>query len=172
MSAVLYDTVVRHSGRASRASPGVREPESSNQSHRFIHVGRGLLGPGSPSPGGAGLAWPGRQFICDSPTDVPALPLAGRHAVVLAALLAMSITVAQAQAGPATPSIVATMLKWTPLLARGFALNIAMSFLAMAIGTVFGFALGLGQISLLAPLRAGARLIRVSGKSRGSPPGG
>src|SRR6516162_2191588 len=92
-------------------------------------------------------------------TGVPALPLAGRHGVVLAVFLVMSIGVAQAQAGPPTPLIIAAMLKWTPLLAQGFALNIAMSFLAMAIGTVFGLALGLGQISLLGPIRASARLI-------------
>jgi len=90
---------------------------------------------------------------------VPALPIGGRHGIMLAVFLAMSMAVAQAQTGPAPPSIIATMLKWTPLLAQGFALNIAMSFLAMAIGTAFGFALGLGQISLLAPLRAGARAI-------------
>jgi len=92
-------------------------------------------------------------------TGVPALPIGAVHGITLAVLLAMSVGVAQAQAGPAAPSIILTMLKWTPLLAQGFALNIAMSFLAMAIGTVLGFALGLGQISLLAPLRAGARLI-------------
>src|SRR5215472_5995210 len=86
-------------------------------------------------------------------TGVPALPLAGRHGVVLAVFLVMSIGVAQAQAEPATPLIIATMLKWTPLLAQGFALNIAMSFLAMAIGTVFGVALGLAQISLHRPVR-------------------
>ena len=45
------------------------------------------------------------------------------------------------------------MLKWTPLLLQGFALNIAMSFLAMAIGTVVGVPLGLAQISLLPPVR-------------------
>jgi polar amino acid transport system permease protein len=92
-------------------------------------------------------------------TGVQALPLAPLHGVMLAVFLAVSVGVAQAQAAPAAPSIILTMLKWTPLLAQGFALNITMSFLAMAIGTVFGFALGLGQISLLAPLRAGARLI-------------
>jgi polar amino acid transport system permease protein len=91
--------------------------------------------------------------------DLGVLPFSGRHGIALALLLAASVGVAQAQAGTAAPSIVATMLKWTPLLAQGFALNIAMSFLAMAIGTVFGFALGLGQISLLAPVRAGARLV-------------
>ena len=45
------------------------------------------------------------------------------------------------------------MIKWTPLLLQGFALNIAMSFLAMAIGTAVGVPLGLAQISLLPPVR-------------------
>jgi hypothetical protein len=40
-----------HSGQASRASPGEREPESSKQNGSCIHVGRGLLGPGSREPG-------------------------------------------------------------------------------------------------------------------------
>jgi polar amino acid transport system permease protein len=40
------------------------------------------------------------------------------------------------------------------LLAAGFLLNIAISFIAMAIGTVLGIFLGLFQISLLRPIRA------------------
>src|SRR6202521_1462489 len=52
-----------------------------------------------------------------------------------------------------------TILKWTPLLAQGFALNIAMSFLAMAIGTALGLPLGLGLISLMPPVRASSWLI-------------
>jgi hypothetical protein len=40
-----------HSGRASRASPGEGEPESSNQSGLGIYAGRRLLGPGSREPG-------------------------------------------------------------------------------------------------------------------------
>jgi polar amino acid transport system permease protein len=83
-------------------------------------------------------------------------PLDARHGLVLAALLALSVGVAQAQTGSAAPSIITTLVKWTPLLARGFALNIAMSFLAMAIGTALGLLLGLGQISLRRPLRASA----------------
>ena len=76
------------------------------------------------------------------------------HGLALAAALLASIGVAEAQAGPGTPSILATILKWTPLLAQGFALNIAMSFLAMAIGTVLGFSLGLGQVSIYRLVRA------------------
>jgi len=76
------------------------------------------------------------------------------HGIVLAAalLIAIGIGEAQAQAG-GQAGIIATMLKWTPLLLQGFALNIAMSFLAMAIGTVIGVPLGLAQISLLPPVR-------------------
>ncbi|HVX99471.1 MAG TPA: ABC transporter permease subunit [Pseudorhodoplanes sp.] len=81
--------------------------------------------------------------------------LSAWHGVVLSAALIVSVAVgeAHAQANPAAPSIVATIIKWTPLLAQGFALNIAMSFLAMAIGTAIGVGLGLGQISLLLPVR-------------------
>jgi polar amino acid transport system permease protein len=83
----------------------------------------------------------------------PAFRLRARYGAALALALVLSVGVAEAQSGPGAPSIVATILKWTPLLAQGFALNIAMSFLAMAIGTVAGFPLGLGQVSLLRPVR-------------------
>jgi polar amino acid transport system permease protein len=82
-----------------------------------------------------------------------------RHGAVLVVALVLSVGIGEAEAGPGAASIVATMLKWTPLLAQGFALNIAMSFLAMAIGTVLGVPLGLAQISLSAPVRAISWLI-------------
>jgi polar amino acid transport system permease protein len=75
------------------------------------------------------------------------------HGFALAAALLLSIAAADAAAGPAVASIPATIWKWTPLIAQGFALNIAISFLAMAIGTVAGVPLGLAQISLLPPIR-------------------
>ena len=76
------------------------------------------------------------------------------HGMTLAAALLLSVAAADAAAGPAVASIPATIWKWTPLIAQGFALNIAISFLAMAIGTVAGVPLGLAQISLLPPIRA------------------
>jgi polar amino acid transport system permease protein len=76
------------------------------------------------------------------------------HGVALVAALLVAVGIGEAQAAPGTPGIIATILKWTPLLAQGFALNIAMSFLAMAIGTAIGVPLGLAQISLLPPVRA------------------
>src|SRR5262249_40237682 len=87
------------------------------------------------------------------PLSPGTLPLMMRLGASLICLFVLSIAVAQAAAVPTAPSIIATIAKWTPLLAQGFALNIAMSFLAMAIGTVFGVALGLAQISLHRPVR-------------------
>ena len=75
------------------------------------------------------------------------------HGAALVIALIVAVGIGEAQAAPGASGIVATILKWTPLLAQGFALNIAMSFLAMAIGTVVGVPLGLAQISLLAPVR-------------------
>jgi len=74
-------------------------------------------------------------------------------ALLLTLIVAIGIGEAQAQVVAGKPGIIATMIKWTPLLLQGFALNIAMSFLAMAIGTVVGVPLGLAQISLLPPIR-------------------
>jgi polar amino acid transport system permease protein len=81
------------------------------------------------------------------------------HGAALAAGLIVAIGIGEAQAAPGTPGIIATIAKWTPLLAQGFALNIAMSFLAMAIGTVAGVPLGLGLISLFPPARASSWLV-------------
>jgi polar amino acid transport system permease protein len=86
--------------------------------------------------------------------DFPHSPFAARNGILLLIALVLSIGVGEAQTGPGTQSIFATVLKWTPLLAQGFALNIAMSFLAMAIGTVLGLALGLGLIAVTRPVRA------------------
>jgi polar amino acid transport system permease protein len=80
--------------------------------------------------------------------------LTARHGVWLVLALLAALAIGEAQAGPGEDSIVGTILKWTPLLGRGFALNVAMSFLAMAIGTAAGTVLGLAQISLHPGLRA------------------
>jgi polar amino acid transport system permease protein len=86
--------------------------------------------------------------------SAPAWRFNAWHGAALAAALMVAVGIGEAQAAPGTPGIIATILKWTPLLAQGFALNIAMSFLAMAIGTAVGVPLGLAQISLLPPVRA------------------
>jgi polar amino acid transport system permease protein len=81
-----------------------------------------------------------------------------RHGIALLIVFLFGCGWAQAQAGADHPSIAATIWKWTPLLARGFVFNLAISFLAMALGTIAGFFLGFAQISLLPPVRRGAWL--------------
>jgi len=89
---------------------------------------------------------------------VPMLRLRAWMGVALLVVLVASIGIAEAQSPAARASIVDTLLKWSPLLWKGFVFNIAISFLAMAIGTVLGAVLGLMQISLLLPVRKGAWL--------------
>jgi len=89
---------------------------------------------------------------------VPALRLDRSHGIALLVVFALACGVAEAQGRPSAPSIFATLWKWTPLLAKGFVFNLAISFLAMAIGTLAGLFLGFGQISLLPPVRKGAWL--------------
>lgn len=79
--------------------------------------------------------------------------LSGRHGVILAAALVLWSGIGEAQTGPDSPSLLVTLFKWTPLLLTGFALNIAISFIAMAIGTVLGTFLGLLLISPARPAR-------------------
>lgn len=80
------------------------------------------------------------------------------HGVALFVLFAVGCSVAEAQAQPGQPSIIATIWKWTPLLLSGFVFNLAISALAMAAGTAAGMLLGFAQISLLPPVKKGAWL--------------
>jgi polar amino acid transport system permease protein len=99
----------------------------------------------------------------DFPVLLPFRPGGGRqadawrlapwHGLVLAGALALWVGGADAQSGPETPSLLTTLLKWTPLLLQGFGLNIAISFISMALGTVLGTFLGLMLISLSRPVR-------------------
>lgn len=118
-----------------------------------------------------------------STTDLPVLlPTAGRlaqrarrdrlegtwrlelklwHGVLLVILFLLfaGIAEAQSQAEPDKGPL-ATLFRWIPVLlwknGNGFVLNLTISFFAMAIGTVAGMALGLAQVSLLAPVRTGS----------------
>jgi polar amino acid transport system permease protein len=89
---------------------------------------------------------------------VTAWRLERRHGVALVVVFLVGCGLAQAQTEAGHPSIAATLWKWTPLLARGFVFNLAISFLAMALGTIAGFFVGFAQISLLPPVRRGAWL--------------
>ncbi|WP_299399246.1 amino acid ABC transporter permease, partial [Pelagibius sp.] len=86
--------------------------------------------------------------------------LRARHGLWLLAVLLLSAGVAEAQGAVAEKeSALSALLKWLPVLLEGFVFNIAISFLAMAIGTAVGAALGLMQISLMAPVRSGSWVV-------------
>jgi len=86
------------------------------------------------------------------------LELRAWHGFVLFAIFLISLGVAEAQVEtPGDRSPFATLVRWIPFLlwqnGNGFVLNLIISFLAMAIGTVAGAVLGLGQISIFKPVR-------------------
>ncbi len=90
------------------------------------------------------------------PGGLPRLELTARHGMWLAILFLLAVGAAEAQTGAGRPSVVSTLFKWSPLLLSGFVFNLAISFLAMAGGTLVGAFLGIAQISLLPPVRAGS----------------
>jgi polar amino acid transport system permease protein len=92
--------------------------------------------------------------------SLPALRVSAWHGVVIAALIVLSAWAAEAQGLVAgRPGIFVTLLRWTPLLLRGFVFNILISFFSMAIGTVLGGFLGVGLISIASWLRRGSWLL-------------
>ena len=70
--------------------------------------------------------------------------------LVAAALAALPMG---AQAGQAGESGLLALVKWLPLILQGFAMDVGISFAAMAIGTALGALLGIGQISQFSPIR-------------------
>lgn len=69
-----------------------------------------------------------------------------------AALLAGAAVAQGGQAQPA--SALAVVIRWAPLLLGGFAFNLLISVLAMAIGTAAGLGLGLAQLGRIRLVRA------------------
>ncbi|MGF6175305.1 amino acid ABC transporter permease [Ensifer sp. 4252] len=63
-----------------------------------------------------------------------------------------------------TANLIAQVLEWMPFVLEGFALNVLMSLLAIAVGTMMGTFLGLGQLSpgwvVGAPSRVATQLFR------------
>lgn len=99
------------------------------------------------------------------PLEFPRLPslpkLSTTHCLLIAfaILMAAQTALGQAPAGDQPPASVAeatttapatpltVVIKWAPLLLKGFIFNIVISVAAMALGTITGLLLGLGQIS-------------------------
>ena len=92
-------------------------------------------------------------------TRAACVRLNASQGVLLASAFVVACGIAQAQVQDGQPSIFETIWKWTPLLARGFVFNLAISFVAMAVGTVAGLFLGYAQISLLPPVAKGAKFV-------------
>ncbi len=82
-----------------------------------------------------------------------------RHLALLALALLVVSGAAQAASAPGLIGPFEALVKWIPFLLKGFGLNLLISFFAMVIGTVAGAALGLMQISLLAPVRGGSWIV-------------
>ncbi|MFL1876084.1 amino acid ABC transporter permease [Hansschlegelia beijingensis] len=95
------------------------------------------------------------------PREPEPLPrITTRHSLLFVTAVLLIATVAHAQA-PAAPvaapaaealtqapaTALTVIIKWLPLLMKGFLFNILISVLAMALGTVAGLMLGLAQIS-------------------------
>lgn len=88
-----------------------------------------------------------------------------RSIFIIASLFLVSVLGSQVYAdqvagNPLHPSVIQVLMKWTPLIflgppgqIGGFTLNILVSFLAMAMGTVSGLILGLARVSSLSPVR-------------------
>lgn len=70
------------------------------------------------------------------------------HGLLLASVCVLSSIAANAAADPVRASAFEVLVRWAPLLMQGFIFNLIISVSAMALGTLVGLALGLGQISL------------------------
>ncbi len=81
-------------------------------------------------------------------------------AAILCFCAVMAVSTAWAQTAPTMLSpLLQVILKWSPLLLRGFAFNILISLLAMLLGTVAGLGLGLTLLSEFRPLASVSWLV-------------
>ena len=105
---------------------------------------------------------PSNSNVSSADHNLDPLPI-GRmraiHMLWLFLIFGASAFAAGAQNGGDQPSIIKTLLAWTPLLLKGFGFNILISFLSMVIGTLIGSVLGVLQISLLPPVRLSSRYL-------------
>lgn len=94
------------------------------------------------------------------------LNLEAHHGAWLAIVFIFVCGAAHAASDKTLIGPVEALFKWMPFILwgkawqfNGFALNLLISFFAMLIGTIAGAALGLMQVSLLLPVRAGSWLV-------------
>lgn len=100
---------------------------------------------------------PAENMTRESHTIMPRLgTMIFSHRMGCALVLIFIISVIAGEAIAADidkPGILATVLKWLPLIFKGFLMNLLVSVLSMAIGTVSGVALGVGLVSLMNSVR-------------------
>jgi polar amino acid transport system permease protein len=94
--------------------------------------------PASERPGGLAVLLPFK--LTPSRLDIRLGPVPGLLLIVCGLLLAFPVW---ARTGDAVLSPLQVILKWAPLLLAGFAFNIAISLVAMLLGTIAGAGLGL-----------------------------
>ena len=83
-----------------------------------------------------------------------------RHGLMIFAVFALWGGAAEAAAKVGGLAwAMASLWEWTPFILKWFSLNILISVLAMLIGTIAGAALGLMQVSLLAPVRGSSWIV-------------
>ncbi|MHA6687562.1 amino acid ABC transporter permease [Mesorhizobium sp. A556] len=90
------------------------------------------------------------------PPSVPVFRFRPWHGLALAGAVMMFAPGAVAQTAVQESSIIGVIIKWMPLLLTGFAFNLLISVLSMALGTIVGVGLGLLQMSELRWLRGSA----------------
>jgi polar amino acid transport system permease protein len=87
-------------------------------------------------------------------------PAVARTAILFILVVAVGATMALAQQpAVAKASSIEVLMRWMPLLLWGFAFNILISILAMAVGTAAGLPVGIAQLSRFAIVRVCARIV-------------
>jgi polar amino acid transport system permease protein len=74
-----------------------------------------------------------------------------------AIILPISVAILAVVFVVAYPQTSATLMEWVPLLARGFAMNVAIALVAILAATAMGILIGMAESSPLAPVRWPAR---------------
>jgi polar amino acid transport system permease protein len=87
-------------------------------------------------------------------------PAVARIAILFVLTVGLGATVAFAQQpAAAKASSLEVLMRWMPLLLWGFAFNILISLMAMAVGTAAGMPVGIAQLSRFALVRVCARVV-------------
>jgi polar amino acid transport system permease protein len=97
-----------------------------------------------------------------APTFWPSASLGRKQVAVLAVLAVVACLVATgafAQAAPHKSTVFEALVRWAPLLLKGFVFNLFISAGAMLVGTFFGVFVGIAQMSRIAVVRVVAKII-------------